>query len=475
MKRTHPAYLLTQLPRFVWLLILPLARQLMEWGGRSPLGRLPVLLAVLLIFAAAFLRWQTKRWALRENELLIRSGILLQRQYRLPFSSIAAIRESRGPLLALFGARRIQIEMNAGKKAAPGTTLLLSKADAEACLAAFTGGPLSPLAHMRSRDTVLAALSTSNFALGLLAAAPVLRGAGKLFGTLVQERFREVLTTAQRLAAAYVPPLLTAVALLALLGWALHVLKLLELYHRFSLFQSPAALMTRSGLVVKRRVFLRKTGLSALAGRQTPLLSIIRRAQLGALYPGRTGGRGEATFLMPLYPAGQVPALVQAMQGPADGIRLRPPARERRRAYLPVFGLFCALAGAAAFAVFFTQIPRRTVFLVCSVIFPLLLLFFLPARRRERREGASADFQVLRSIKGFSEWTLYLRPGALRGVRIFQTPGQAESGVCTLRTLLRTTRPERFSLRNLSLRGTTASYKNELDERHIERRPDADA
>ena len=445
MKRTHPVYLLTQLPRFVWLLLLPLARRLMEWRGALQAKNLPMLLAVLLMFAAAFLRWQTRRWAVREDTLLFCSGIFLRQQYRIPFSLITAIRESHGLLLYLFGARRIQIETVASRKTAQSITLLLGKKDADTCLAAYTGEKLHPVSHMRPRDTLLAALSTSNFALGLFAAAPILRGTGNLFGTLVQDRFRDVLTSAQRLAASYVPPILTTVALLALLGWALHILKLLELYYHFTLLSNGAVLATESGLLVKRRVFL------------------------------RTGGRGEKTFLMPLFPADRVQMLVQRLQGLRPDISLRIPPNERRRAYFPAFGQICALAGAAASAVFFTKAPLRMVFLLSTAAFPVLLLFFFPARRRERREGASADFRIVRTIKGFSEWTLFLLPDALRGMRVFQTPGQAESGVCTIRTFFRTTRRERFSLHNLSVREALSAYKDELDERHVQGSPGADA
>lgn len=475
MKRTHPVYLLTQLPRFVWLLLLPLARRLMEWRGALQAGNLPMLLAVLLIFAAAFLRWQTRRWAVQEDTLLFCSGIFLRQQYRIPFSLITAIRESHGPLLYLFGARRIQIETAASRKTAQSITLLLGKKDADTCLAAYTGEKLHPVSHMRPRDTLLAALSTSNFALGLFAAAPILRGTGNLFGTLVQDRFRDVLTSAQRLAASYVPPILTTVALLALLGWALHILKLLELYYHFTLLSNGAVLATESGLLAKRRVFLRITGLSAFAVRQTPPLSFLRRVQLGVIYAGRTGGRGEKTFLMPLFPADRVQTLVRKLQELRPDISLRIPPDERRRAYFPAFGQICALAGAAASAVFFTKAPLRVVFLLSTAAFPVLLLFFFPARRRERREGASADFRIIRTIKGFSEWTLFLLPDALRGMRVFQTPGQAESGVCTIRTFFRTTRRERFSLHNLSLREALSAYKDELDERHVQGGPGADA
>lgn len=473
MKRMHPAYVLTQLPRFVWLLLLPLLRWLPAWGVGAPMRKLPVLAAAFLIFAAAYLRWRARKWLLQGDTLVFRSGIFLCRQYRIPFAAVAAVRESRGPLLTLFGARRLRFETVAGKGRA--VTLLLSRREAQLCLAAYAGEALAPVFQLRARDTLVASLSTSNFALGLFAAAPILRAAGNLFGSLVQERLRDVLTSAQRLAASYIPPVLTAIALLALLGWALHVLKLAELYHRFTLRRSEKALATQSGLLIHRRVYLRTAGLSALAIRQTMLLAFIRRSQLCALYAGRTGGRGEETFLLPLCLPDQAQALVKELWAQPEAISLRMPRAQRRRAYFPAFGQICALAGAAAFAVFFTNTPLRTAFFTSAAALPILILFFFPARKRERREGAGAGFRMIRAVRGFSEWTLFFRPGALYGIRAAQTPGQAKSGLCTVRTAFRTTRQERFLLRHLPAGSALRSYKNELDKQHIQHRSNADA
>ena len=71
MKRMHPAYVLTQLPRFFWLLILPLVRRMIEWQETGFVKKLPLLIAVVLIFAAAFLRWKTQRWAIQGKTLLL--------------------------------------------------------------------------------------------------------------------------------------------------------------------------------------------------------------------------------------------------------------------------------------------------------------------------------------------------------------------------------------------------------------------
>lgn len=472
MKRMHPAYVLTQLPRFFWLLILPLVRRMIEWQETGFVKKLPLLIAVVLIFAAAFLRWKTQRWAIQGKTLLLSNGLLFRRQFRIPLTLIAAVRESRGPMLRLFGAQRIQIETVAARKAAQGMTLYLGKQDTKALLTAYAGkNSFQPVSHMRMRDTLLAALSTSNFALGLFAAAPVLRGAGNLFGKLVQERLWGVLTSAQRLAAAYVPPLLTAIALLALLGWALHVCKLLEQYHRFALLQNGTALATQSGLIVKRRLVVRHAGLSAFTMLQTPPLLFIRRVQVGVLYAGRTGGRGEETLLMPVYPACGAKNLISSLQGFCPEITVHIPPKEGWRAYLPAFAQVCVLAGVGVFMIFFTSAPLRTVFWVCAVLLPILILFYFPARRREMREGISSGLQAVRTVKGFSEWSIFFLPGALRGVLIRQSPGQAERRICTARVCFRTTRGERFSLHHLPL----DSYKDELDEHHIKGRTGSNA
>lgn len=269
----------------------------------------------------------------------------------------------------------------------------------------------------------------------------------------------------------YVPPLLTAIALLALLGWALHVCKLLEQYHRFALLQNGTALATQSGLIVKRRLVVRHAGLSAFTMLQTPPLLFIRRVQVGVLYAGRTGGRGEETLLMPVYPACGAKNLISSLQGFCPEITVHIPPKEGWRAYLPAFAQVCVLAGVGVFMIFFTSAPLRTVFWVCAVLLPILILFYFPARRREMREGISSGLQAVRTVKGFSEWSIFFLPGALRGVLIRQSPGQAERRICTARVCFRTTRGERFSLHHLPL----DSYKDELDEHHIKGRTGSNA
>ena len=86
MKRMHPAYVLTQLPRFFWLLILPLVRRMIEWQETGFVKKLPLLIAVVLIFAAAFLRWKTQRWAIQGKTLLLSNGLLFRRQFRIPLT-----------------------------------------------------------------------------------------------------------------------------------------------------------------------------------------------------------------------------------------------------------------------------------------------------------------------------------------------------------------------------------------------------
>ena len=103
---------------------------------------------------------------------------------------------------------------------------------------------------------------------------------------------------------------------------------------------------------------------------QTPPLLFIRRVQVGVLYAGRTGGRGEETLLMPVYPACGAKNLISSLQGFCPEITVHIPPKEGWRAYLPAFAQVCVLAGVGVFMIFFTSAPLRTVFWVCAVLLP---------------------------------------------------------------------------------------------------------
>lgn len=178
-----------------------------------------------------------------------------------------------------------------------------------------------------------------------------------------------MLTSAQRLAAAYVPPLLTAIALLALLGWALHVCKLLEQYHRFALLQNGTALATQSGLIVKRRHVVPPCraqrfyhAANAAAFVHPPGSS--RRAVCGP-YRRAWGGNSFDARLSRLWSKN----LISSLQGFCPEITVHIPPKEGWRAYLPAFAQVCVLAGVGVFMITFSPAHLCARFSGCAPFF----------------------------------------------------------------------------------------------------------
>jgi len=100
----------------VWLLLalaVLLVPQLPPAGDTETLNLPPWLSLVLLAAAAWFaaLAWLDARrrgWAVREHDLIYRSGIIWQRTVIVPFARIQHVETTSGPLERLFGLMRVK-------------------------------------------------------------------------------------------------------------------------------------------------------------------------------------------------------------------------------------------------------------------------------------------------------------------------------------------------------------------------------
>ncbi len=92
---------------------------------------LPLLpgLALLWFAAVAGLDARRRRWALREHDLIYRSGLIWQRTAILPFARIQHVETASGPLERLFGLMRVKC-FTAGGLAADLTVEGLERDDA---------------------------------------------------------------------------------------------------------------------------------------------------------------------------------------------------------------------------------------------------------------------------------------------------------------------------------------------------------
>jgi len=116
-----------------WLVLLAAALAvprlpMVEFELPSWLPLLPAL-ALLWFAAVAGLDARRRRWALREHDLIYRSGLIWQRTAILPFARIQHVETASGPLERLFGLMRVKC-FTAGGLAADLTVEGLERDDA---------------------------------------------------------------------------------------------------------------------------------------------------------------------------------------------------------------------------------------------------------------------------------------------------------------------------------------------------------
>ena len=116
--RAHPLMILTYMKPFLFVLFLPFIRGLIQYfADREVTSILGIEIVIFSIITAyAVLSWWSFRLVLRENTVMIRSGIILAKRVTINISSLSSIQSERGPIDAIFKSVTYSINTEAGRK-----------------------------------------------------------------------------------------------------------------------------------------------------------------------------------------------------------------------------------------------------------------------------------------------------------------------------------------------------------------------
>ncbi len=281
-KRQHPLQMFPFIGKYLFLLSLPLLRGLI--AVRDPAGLQAWvrgswfdILIVLLILMFAYFSWRCSRICVQSGILTVQNGWLIRREAAVPLKSITTLTVEAPFYLRPFFARRVFIDTAGGIWRNPDFQLLLYKKDAAALLSLrVPQQPPPPRRCYRARWRYLLFLSfcVSNSFTGAVLAAAFFKYAGEILGAEFQQLLLSGLDT---LAAPlrFLPYGTAIIALLLLIGWAVHFLRNLLHYIGFSVKRYKDLLHIRSGFFTLRTYTCPIRAINFLDFRQTVFSKIL--------------------------------------------------------------------------------------------------------------------------------------------------------------------------------------------------------
>lgn len=424
-QRPYGAYVLYDMRRWWPILAVALLHILFPPNDPKIMIRELILCAGLIGYSLE--KWRVSRYRVGRSasgfhSIGVRQGLLVRHSLHIDAEDAASVEIERTPLLALCGGRRVRVN----------TAGLRRRADAVLYMSAKQVRDLFSLSD-RSRQrfrarvwpVVIAAITGSNAAVGLLTAVPLLRQIGNLLG----ERFSaDAVGALQQLLAAEIPSALRALANLVLIGWGVAALNNFLRYVGFYATVQENRLHLVSGLFTRRDVLIDRDKITALELRQTLFMRVlgVYTAVITAAGYGRDLGARPV-----LIPAADPRTLCEALDRLLPEYPLKTGRiRTARRAWfrylvfpflIVIFSILPWMAGG------FWQAPA----LICTV-FGVWWLTIRFLGFRSAGFGADSDAVTVWYPKGLALYRVYLPREVLDHITVTQSIWQRRAGTCTV-------------------------------------------
>lgn len=246
----------------------------------------PLLLVGLLLASAAV--WKNDLWAVGGG-LVRRNGVLKREERILRRGALTAVEVVRNPFTAVFGAVRLSgCAAGDNEKSVKKASLLIRQED---CADISAG--LMPLErgykrkYKASASNIIAlALTQSDFFSGLLLTVPLISWLAKNIDNTLPSRIYTALQGAGRELLPDTSPVLTAAAIIPVIGWGLHFIYNFLSYSRFRMTRSGGTVLVGRGAVSRRSLCFKLSEVSAVEERQTVMSRLLGMHSVSALIPG---------------------------------------------------------------------------------------------------------------------------------------------------------------------------------------------
>lgn len=422
-RRPCGAYAVCLASRWWLLWLLPLMRWLLSSASPSLVLRDTLLAAALTVYGV--LQWRCCRYRLRESDdgrfhsVAVQRGIVLRRSLHVCAEDAASVEVERTPLLWLLRARRIRIS-TAGLRRRTDAVLYLAASHTRRLFFLPSRGT-SPR-NIRLWPVVLLSLSGSNALVGVLTLVPLLRAASRLLGKSTSEH---LLAAGDSLWVG-VPPLLSYLANLLLLGWGVAVVSAFFRYMGFRVKREEGHLHITSGFLTRRDVLIDGDRITALEQRQTLLMRLWGFSSAIITAAGYGRDARSRPVLIPAADAAQLKKAVSALlpDYPTACVSVHPRSRLRYAAAPLAFltvGSVGALLGEMG-------VPITAAWMVAGVWWLLIRLLGFESAGF----GMNEDGIIVCYPRGLALYRVQLPREVADRITVTQTLFQRVRGTCTV-------------------------------------------
>lgn len=472
--KAHPAMLFSLMKPFLFVLVLPLIRALIQYITTKQIDGLLTLeiIAFAIILIIAVLRYRAISITIEKGQLTVKKGIVLRRQAVIELSRLSSICLKQNLLDFIFGCVECAINTEAGRPKKNDFAFKMSKNDAKLLLKRVYGDSKREIIRFSPTKIALLAATTSSAFSGMIIGVPVINQLGDLLGIALSDLFlNEINNISSRLSTIF-PPIVNTISLILLGGYMISFVAAFLKNINFKLQSNKRTVEIKSGLIVRKHIVFKKSDINNICIEQTPLMLLFKRFSMRVSIGGYGDTKGEKSVVIPVATyKGLHDELVNHFPQYAFGddyIETPKSSLTRNRFFfMPTLLFVLIVAASITTAVIFEHFESFILFLT-TILLAINLYYAYVCYRNYKFSRLSLKKGVYASgMVGFNMRELYCDKNNIGIVKIIQSPADIRCKTCKVKLVVRSENADSVKVKILDTKKVIDLLKDSFDLKNI--------
>ena len=464
----HPIIILSYTTKYLWLLIIPLAKYLIatKFNFQSWIRANWVdILTLSVIFGYAFLRWVFVYFDIEEDSIVAHTGYFGISKTRVYFSEMSSMSLAQGYISRAIKACTIYIDTDAKS---------IQEADIKLNLPAKRAFEIYELATRKCVNKPKYIFNSSKFNLvmfsllfsstlsGVILVLSLVYEAYKIIGReteqLILQRVNSQLEKIPIIE--HIPKYLLIMGGVIAGGWLVSFLANLMRHWNFSCTRCADMLLIKSGIGMRRRHILMRDRINYVDYQQSLLMKICRICSVSVNCTGYGKRRLEISALIPITTNSQVDSSMKMLM---PGI---PPMKSDVKTgkadigrFVTIPALCCLISPAAGWVLiyFFPEWSREIKVLAAIMVIPMLWLVAVKfAAAFTTSIGLDSENCAISYCNLYRYHKTIVKTKKISKIAVSRNPFQKVSGTCTVRIYTNSENTKRHSVKGLNYKKVLA-------------------
>ncbi len=468
--KAHPIMILRIMKPYLFVLVLPLIRALIQYLTSGKIDGLLTLeiTAFIFITAISVLSWKSISITVNDHYLTIKKGFLLKSQAVIEMSRLSSVALKQGPLDIIVRSIDCSINTEAGRPQKSDFNLKMYVNDAKRLFHRIYGEHGRTVIKFSPFRIALLAAATSSAATGIIVGVPVVNQASDLLGIAISDiLLNEINNVSSRFNNIF-PPIVNTVTAILLVAYGFSFIISFFKNVNFKLQSGKNEIDIQSGVFVRKRIIFKKSQVNNVCLEQSPLLRLFKRFSMRASIGGYGDIRGEKAVVVPVASHSEIEKQFK-LHFPmisVGGNAIKPEISVvslNRFLYIPSLLLIAILAVGLSLSIIFPYFKSLALFLTLVAV--VVDLYYASVCYRNYKYGSLClDECVFASgSSGLTVRELYCEKTRIGVIKITQTPADRKFKTCKVKLTVRSENADSVRVRNLDLKAVKRKISDIFD------------